>query len=135
MTTTDIRPTIAEYESSWWIRSHAFFRQHVPKAPVKEHHSLFDTYLSKLEKSRKRAHSSFRVSSSVCTTDIIIPKKWLKDEVICELNVYVFKLETIIQVLARERNKKYGVLHFNDEFSSLGSEFMDSLNILFQDLI
>ncbi|GKB72773.1 hypothetical protein Tco_0934185 [Tanacetum coccineum] len=26
-TTTDIRPTIAEYESSWWICSHVFFRQ------------------------------------------------------------------------------------------------------------
>nr|GEY19566.1 hypothetical protein [Tanacetum cinerariifolium] len=77
-----------------------------------------------MEKSRKRAHSSFRVLSIVCTTDIINPKKWLKDEVICELNVRVFKLETIIKVL-----------HFNDEFSSLGREFMDSLNILFQDLI
>ncbi|GKE46647.1 hypothetical protein Tco_1477905 [Tanacetum coccineum] len=52
---------------------------------------------AKLEKSRKCAHSSFRVSSSVCTADIISPKKWLKDEVICELNVSVFKLETIIQ--------------------------------------
>ncbi|GKC53019.1 hypothetical protein Tco_1075764 [Tanacetum coccineum] len=92
-TTTDIRPTIAEYESSWWIRNH-------------------------LEKSRKRAHSSFRVSSSVCTTDIISPKKWLWDEVICELNVRVFKLETIIQVLARERNEEYGALHFNEEFSN-----------------
>ncbi|GJZ50757.1 hypothetical protein Tco_0605272 [Tanacetum coccineum] len=110
-------------------------RQHVPKAPVIEHHSLFETYLSKLEKSRKHAHSNFRVSSSVCTTNIISPKKWLKDEVICELNVCVFKLETIIQVLARERNEEYGVLHFNDEFSSLGCEFMDSLNGLFQDLI
>nr|GEX69057.1 reverse transcriptase [Tanacetum cinerariifolium] len=59
-TTTDIGPTIAEYESSWWIRSH---------------------------------------------------------------------------VLARERNEEYGVLHFNDEFSSLGREFMDTLNILFQGLI
>ncbi|GJS66513.1 hypothetical protein Tco_0681077 [Tanacetum coccineum] len=86
-TTTDIRPTIAEYESSWWIRNHVFFWQHVPKAPVIEHHSLFETYLSKLEKSRKRAHSSFRVS------------------------------------------------HFNEKFSSLGRDFMDSLNILFQDLI
>ncbi|GJT42020.1 phospholipase-like protein [Tanacetum coccineum] len=62
-----------------------------------------------LEKSRKRAHSSFRASSSVCTTNIISPKKWLKGEVICELNVRVFKLETIIQVLARERNEEYGI--------------------------
>ncbi|GJV14977.1 retrovirus-related pol polyprotein from transposon 17.6 [Tanacetum coccineum] len=73
---------------------------------------------SSLKKSHKRAHSSFRVSSSVCTTDIISPKKLLKDEVIYELNVLVFKLETIIQVLARERNEEYGVLHFNEEFSN-----------------
>ncbi|GKA79856.1 retrovirus-related pol polyprotein from transposon TNT 1-94 [Tanacetum coccineum] len=38
-------------------------------------------------------------------------------------------------VLALERIEEYEVLHFNDEFSSLGREFMDSLNILFQDLI
>nr|GEU61883.1 putative reverse transcriptase domain-containing protein [Tanacetum cinerariifolium] len=61
--------------------------------------------------------------------------KWIKDEVISELNVRVFKLETIIQVLARERNEEYGVLQFNEKFSSLGRDFMDSLNILFQDLI
>ncbi|GKD88053.1 hypothetical protein Tco_1359207, partial [Tanacetum coccineum] len=30
-TTTDIRPTRAEYESSWWIHRNAFFQQHVPK--------------------------------------------------------------------------------------------------------
>nr|GEV96030.1 phospholipase-like protein [Tanacetum cinerariifolium] len=95
-----------------------FFRQHVPKAPVIKHHSLFETYLSNLEKSRKCAHSSFRVSSSVCTTDIISLKKWLKDEGIYELNVRVFKLETIIQVLARERNEEYRDLiqpHYSDE--------------------
>ncbi|GJW03949.1 phospholipase-like protein [Tanacetum coccineum] len=57
-TTSDIRPTKAEYESSWWIRSQLFFRQHVPKAPVVQHHSLYETYLAKLEKSRKRGHSS-----------------------------------------------------------------------------
>ncbi|GJT51674.1 hypothetical protein Tco_0977831 [Tanacetum coccineum] len=38
-------------------------------------------------------------------------------------------------VLSRERNEEYGVLQFNEEFSSLGCDFMDSLNILFQDLI
>ncbi|GKD78500.1 hypothetical protein Tco_1341121, partial [Tanacetum coccineum] len=88
-----------------------------------------------LEKSRKRAHSSCRVSSSLCTTHINTNKKWLKDEVISDLNVCVFKLETDIQVLARERNEEYRVLHFNDEFSSLGRDFIDSLNILFHDLI
>ncbi|GJY01530.1 phospholipase-like protein [Tanacetum coccineum] len=132
--TTDIKPTLAEYDSSWWICSQVYFREHVPKSLVVQHHSLFETYLSKLEKSQKRAHASCRVSSSFCTTDITTNKKWLKDEVISDLNVRVFKLETIIQVLARERNKEYGVLHFNEEFSSLGRDFIDSLNILFHDL-
>nr|GEX65509.1 phospholipase-like protein [Tanacetum cinerariifolium] len=37
------------------------------------------------------------------------------DEVICELNVRVFKLKTIIQVLARERNEGYEVFVVEDE--------------------
>ncbi|GKA01986.1 hypothetical protein Tco_0674651 [Tanacetum coccineum] len=90
-TTSEIRPSKAEYESSWWIRSQLFFRQHVPKAPVAQHHSMYETYLAKLEKSRKR-------------------------------------------VLARERKNEYGLLQFKDEFSRLGREFMNSLNILFEEL-
>ncbi|GJS27433.1 phospholipase-like protein [Tanacetum coccineum] len=104
-TTSEIRPSKAEYESSWWIRSQLFFRQHVPKAPVAQHHSMYETYLAKLEKSRKRVHSSFRTSSGVLTT-----------------------------VLARERKNEYELLQFKDEFSRLGREFMNSLNILFEEL-
>ncbi|GKA23544.1 phospholipase-like protein [Tanacetum coccineum] len=128
------RPSKAEYESSWWIRSQLFFRQHVPKAPVAQHHSMYETYLAKLEKSRKRVHSSFRTSSGVLTTLISTPKKWIRDQVISQLNLRVFKLETIIQVLARERKNEYGLLQFKDEFSRLGREFMNSLNILFEEL-
>ncbi|GJX28122.1 phospholipase-like protein [Tanacetum coccineum] len=119
-TTSEIRPSKAEYESSWWIRSQLFFRQHVPKAPVAQHHSMYETYLAKLEKSRKRVHSSFRTSSGVLTTLISTPKKWIRDQVISQLNLRVFKLETIIQVLARERKNEYGLLQFKDEFSRLG---------------
>ncbi|GJR71041.1 phospholipase-like protein [Tanacetum coccineum] len=133
-TTSEIRPSKAEYESSWWIRSQLFFRQHVPKAPVAQHHSMYETYLAKLEKSRKRVHSSFRTSSGVLTTLISTPKKWIRDQVISQLNLRVFKLETIIQVLARERKNEYGLLQFKDEFSRLGREFMNSLNILFDEL-
>ncbi|GJT59762.1 phospholipase-like protein [Tanacetum coccineum] len=108
------RPSKAEYESSWWIRSQLFFRQHVPKALVAQHHSMYETYLAKLEKSRKRVHSSFRTSSRVLTTLISTPKKWIRDQVISQLNLRVFKLETIIQakdqVLARERKNEYGDL-------------------------
>ncbi|GJV50858.1 phospholipase-like protein [Tanacetum coccineum] len=114
------RPSKAEYESSWWIRSQLIFRQHVPKDPVAQHHSMYETYLAKLEKSRKRVHSSFRTSSLVLTTLISTPKKWIRDQVISQLNLRVFKLETIIQVLARERKNEYGLLQFKDEFSRLG---------------
>ncbi|GJX72402.1 reverse transcriptase domain-containing protein, partial [Tanacetum coccineum] len=38
-------------------------------------------------------------------------------------------------VLVRERNEEYEVLQFNEEFSNLRRDFIDSLNILFQDLI
>ncbi|GJZ87690.1 ADP-ribosylation factor 1 [Tanacetum coccineum] len=93
-----------------FLRSQLFFRQHVPKAPVAQHHSMYETYLAKLEKSRKRVHSSFRTSSGVLTTLISTPKKWIRDQVISQLNLRVFKLETIIQVLARERKNEYGDL-------------------------
>ncbi|GJZ80206.1 hypothetical protein Tco_0645043 [Tanacetum coccineum] len=117
-----------------FLRSQLFFRQHVLKALVAQHHSMYETYLAKLEKSRKRVHSSFRTSSGVLTTLISTPKKWIRDQVISQLNLRVFKLETIIQVLARERKNEYGLLQFKDEFSRLGREFMNSLNILFEEL-
>ncbi|GJQ92011.1 hypothetical protein Tco_0003150, partial [Tanacetum coccineum] len=37
-------------------------------------------------------------------------------------------------VLARERKNEYELLQFKDEFSRLGCEFMNSLNILFEEL-
>nr|GEX07020.1 phospholipase-like protein [Tanacetum cinerariifolium] len=48
----------------------------------------------------------------------------LADQVIKELNVRVFKLETIIQRL-----------QFNEDLYRLRSDFVESLNILFQDLV
>ncbi|GJU02935.1 hypothetical protein Tco_1113273 [Tanacetum coccineum] len=93
-------------------------------------------FIFAFQKSCKRAHSSFRVSSSVCTTDII-SKKWLKDEVISGLNVRVFKLETIIQVLARERNKEYrgiGVApYYSDEDISNYFVVEDKLRLCLED--
>ncbi|GJT99744.1 phospholipase-like protein [Tanacetum coccineum] len=109
-TNTDIRPTRAEYQSSWWIESN-------------------------LKKSLKRHASSFRESSSACTRDNRLKTRRLTDRVIRELNVRVFKLETIIQVLALERNDKLGRLQFNEDLSRLRGDFVESLNILFQDLV
>nr|GEX37151.1 hypothetical protein [Tanacetum cinerariifolium] len=55
--TSDLRPTIAEYQSSWWIDNNLYFQEFVPKAPpIKKHHGLFERYLSKLEKARKRGN-------------------------------------------------------------------------------
>nr|GEY00413.1 hypothetical protein [Tanacetum cinerariifolium] len=55
--TSDLRPTIAEYQSSWWIDNNSYFQEFVPKAPpIKKHHGLFETYISKLEKARKRGN-------------------------------------------------------------------------------
>ncbi|GJX47128.1 hypothetical protein Tco_0272318 [Tanacetum coccineum] len=108
--TLDLRPTIAEYESSWWIHNN-------------------------LEKSRKRGNTCFRVTSSVCTNDNSVRKKWLNDLVIRELNFRVFKLKPIIQFLAHERSDGQAKLQFNDEFSSMSFELCDSLNSLFLDLI
>ncbi|GJZ98066.1 hypothetical protein Tco_0670519 [Tanacetum coccineum] len=109
-TNTDIRPTRAEYQSSWWIESN-------------------------LEKSRKRLASSFREGSSVCTRDSRLKTRRLTGRVIRELNVRVFKLESIIQVLALKRNDKLGRLQFNEDLSRHKGDFVESLNILFQDLV
>ncbi|GJQ90391.1 phospholipase-like protein [Tanacetum coccineum] len=38
------------------------------------------------------------------------------------------------KVLAREKKNEYGLLQFKDEFSKLGRELMNSLNILFEEL-
>nr|GEV65726.1 phospholipase-like protein [Tanacetum cinerariifolium] len=100
-----------------------------------KHHGLFETYLSKLEKARKRRKTGFMVSSIGGTTDNIVRKKWLNDLVIMELNFRLFKLETIIQVLAHERSDRQAKLKFTDEFSSMTFNLCDSLNNMFADLI
>ncbi|GJT62551.1 hypothetical protein Tco_1006084 [Tanacetum coccineum] len=134
--TSDLRPTIAEYQSSWWIDNNLYFQEFVPRAPpIKEHHGLFETYLSKLEKARKRRKTSFMVSSIGGTTDNSVRKKWLNDLVIMELNFRLFKLETIIQVLSHERSDRQAKLKFTNEFSSMTSDLCDSLNSMFADLI
>ncbi|GJW64078.1 RNA-directed DNA polymerase, eukaryota, reverse transcriptase zinc-binding domain protein, partial [Tanacetum coccineum] len=94
--TSDLRPTIPEYQSSWWIDNNVYFQEHVPRAPpIKEQHSLFETYLAKLEKSRKCRKTGFMVSSLGGTIDNSVKKKWLN-------NYCVLKLETIIQDYLRE---------------------------------
>nr|GEX25840.1 phospholipase-like protein [Tanacetum cinerariifolium] len=134
--TLDIRPTIAEYQSSWWIDNNLYFQEFVPRAPpIKEHHGLFEKYLSKLEKVRKHRKTGFMVSSIGGTTNNSVRKKWLNDLVIMELNFRLFELETIIQVLSHERSDRHAKLKFTNEFSSMTSDLCDSLNSMFVDLI
>ncbi|GJY18863.1 hypothetical protein Tco_0390354 [Tanacetum coccineum] len=115
--TSDLRPTIAE------------------DPPIRQQHTLFETYLSKLEKSRKHGNTSFMVLSVGSTNDNSVRKEWLSDLVIIELNLRVFELKTIIQVLAHEINNRQAKLQFNAEFSCITSELCDSLNSIFVDLI
>ncbi|GJW11140.1 hypothetical protein Tco_1576967 [Tanacetum coccineum] len=103
--------------------------------PIKEHHGFFETYLSKLEKARKRGKTVFMVSLIGGTTDNSVRKKWLNDLVIMELNFRLFKLETIIHVLSHERSDRQAKLKFTDEFPSMTSDLCDSLNSMFADLI
>nr|GEV98410.1 phospholipase-like protein [Tanacetum cinerariifolium] len=108
--TSDLRPTIAEYQSSWWIDNNLYFQEFVPRAPpIKEHHGLLEIYFSKLEKARKRRKTGFMVSSIGGTTDNI--------------------------VLAHERSDRQTKLKFTDEFLSMTFDLCDSLNSMFADLI
>ncbi|GJX61971.1 hypothetical protein Tco_0294871, partial [Tanacetum coccineum] len=101
----------------------------------KKQHSLFETYLAKLEKAHKRGKTCFMVSLIGGTSDNSVKKKWLNDLVIMELNYRVFKLETIIQVHAHERNDRQPKLQFTDAFRCMASKLCDSLNSIFADLI
>ncbi|GJZ57124.1 phospholipase-like protein, partial [Tanacetum coccineum] len=106
------------YVPTYTLSGFMFAFQHVPRAPpIKEQHSLFETYLAKLEKACKRRKTGFMVSSIGGTSDNSVKKKWLNDLVIMELNSCVFKLETIIQVIC------------------MASDLYDSLNSMFADLI
>ncbi|GJU24366.1 hypothetical protein Tco_1162987 [Tanacetum coccineum] len=106
----DTVPVVVKNIEAWDI--------HFLGAPsIKEHHGLFETYLSKLERACKRGKTGFMVSSIGGITDNSVRKKWLNDLVIMELNFRLFKLEAIIQVLSHERSDRQAKLKFTDEFS------------------
>ncbi|GJT88479.1 putative reverse transcriptase domain-containing protein [Tanacetum coccineum] len=124
------------YVPTYTLSGFVFAFQHVPRAPPKkEQHSLFETYLAKLEKASKRRKTSFMVSSIGGISDNSVKKKRLNDLVIMELNYHVFKLETIIQVLAHERNDRQPKLQFTDAFRCMTFELCDSLNSIFANSI
>ncbi|GJY05753.1 phospholipase-like protein [Tanacetum coccineum] len=95
-------PWDRNYVPTYTLSGFVFAFQESRAPPIKEQHSLFETYLAKLEKARKRGKTGFIVSSIGGTSDNSVKKKWLNDLVIMELNYRVFKLETIIQDYLRE---------------------------------
>ncbi|GJZ46477.1 phospholipase-like protein [Tanacetum coccineum] len=111
-TNTDIRPTRAEYESSWWIESNVFFEHRIPKPPEIEHRPLFQAYLSKLEKSRKRLASSFRESSSVCTRDSRLKTRRIMDRRL-QFNEDLSRLRGTEIVFGRRRKDSFGTVKEN----------------------
>ncbi|GKA36318.1 phospholipase-like protein [Tanacetum coccineum] len=122
---SDLRHTIAEYQSSWWIDNNIYFQEHVPRAPsIKEQHSLLETYLAKLEKACKHGNTCFIVSSIGGTSDNSVKKKWLNDLVIMELNDRVFKLETIIQtpIAKGKQNSLPLILCYGERYTAPWSE-------------
>ncbi|GJY59322.1 phospholipase-like protein [Tanacetum coccineum] len=151
--TSDLRPTIAEYQSSWWIDNNLYFQEFVPRAPpIKEHHGLFETYLSKLEKARKRGKTGFMVSSiggmwqevQLCSVDVenrilMLVCNASSGSFGCfmQSSVVVGFLvsDLYIKVLSHERSDRQAKLKFTDEFSSMTSDLCDSLNSMFADLI
>ncbi|PWA41695.1 phospholipase-like, Aminotransferase-like mobile domain protein [Artemisia annua] len=133
---SDLRPNTSEYHSSWWIHSQEYFVTYVSKPAVTSNLSLYDAYLKRLAKARKRAIESFKINSTQCTTLSSSTTKRLKDRVIADLNRQVLKLETIIQVIARDRacggQEK---LDIQSHFPNMRSEFCDSLNTIYLKLI
>ncbi|GJS64260.1 hypothetical protein Tco_0678824 [Tanacetum coccineum] len=104
---------------SWWIKDPKV----IPRALGWSKKSLF---------TRSDYSCLFaKVSSIGGTSDNSVKKKWLNDLVIMELNYRVFKLETIIQVLAHERNDRQRKLQFTDAFRCMTSDLSDSLNSMF----
>lgn len=70
-----------------------------------------DTYLAKLEKARKRGITDVLEMATARSSYSCIREKSLKDCVIEELNIRVFKLESIIQVLHGEPNGRVVVIY------------------------
>ena len=97
----DIKPTIAEQQSDWFINFIEFSIGYVPRPPPNRDSHPYDAYLKKCAAARKRGRIRFSDLPIIdrCETSIANEIR-LKDHVITQLNVRVFKLEAIIQVMS-----------------------------------
>ncbi|PWA87560.1 phospholipase-like, Aminotransferase-like mobile domain protein [Artemisia annua] len=127
----DLKATLVEQQSDWYIQSQEFIMEYIPKTRKRRAPDEYDVYLQKLDAARKRGRTEKkylplvpRIEASSLITEID-----LKDRVIQELNSRVFKLESIIQVLACERSCGYREkLDFSRSFCHLSPEFREQLN-------
>nr|GEX12186.1 hypothetical protein [Tanacetum cinerariifolium] len=101
----ELRPTIAERRSDWYKISLDFFIHYIPRTRPIRPISICDDYLQNLFALRQRGKIERKDLPIVRRTESsIIEISIIQDGVITELNARVFKIEAIIQVLARERN-------------------------------
>ncbi|PWA38254.1 phospholipase-like protein [Artemisia annua] len=132
----DIRPTIEEQQSDWYVLYREFAMEYVPRAPPNRVSHPYDVYLKNCTERRKRGCIRYSDLPSIDRSETSITKElMLKDHVITQMNARVFKLEAIIQVLGHD---KFGgvleKLEFNDVFRNLSAELCDELNNDFLEL-
>ena len=97
----DLKPTISEQQSDWYINFREFSMEYVPRAPPNRASHPYDVYLQKCAAARKRGRIRSSDVPIVDRTETSINNEIrLKDHVISQLNVRVFKLEAIIQVIS-----------------------------------
>ncbi|PWA60176.1 phospholipase-like protein [Artemisia annua] len=107
----DIRPTIEEQQSDWYVLYREFAMEYVPRAPPNRVSHPYDVYLKKCAERRKRGRIRYSDLPSIDRSETSITKElMLKDHVITQMNARVFKLEAIIQVLGHD--KRGGVLEY-----------------------
>ncbi|GJZ08071.1 phospholipase-like protein, partial [Tanacetum coccineum] len=100
----DLTPTKSEHQSDWYKFFREYYTTYVPRSAPTRYPDLFDDYLKKFSASRKRGKLDTRDLPIIRRCDTTsVEEIRVKDCVISQLNSRVYKLETIIKVLGRER--------------------------------
>ncbi|PWA72848.1 F-box associated interaction domain-containing protein [Artemisia annua] len=111
---------------------------YIPRTLKRKAPHDYDVYLQKLDALRKRGKTEKKYLPLIHRIDAssLITEIGVKDSVIQKLNNRVFKLESIIQVLACERTCGFrDKLDFSGSFSHLNPQFQEQLNREFGDLV
>ncbi|GJZ27454.1 phospholipase-like protein, partial [Tanacetum coccineum] len=129
----DLTSTKSEHQSDWYKFFHEYYTAYVPRSAPTRYPDLFDDYLKKLSASRKRGKLDTRYLPIIRRCDTTsVEEIRVKDCVISQLNSRVYKLETIIKVLGRERKGDKSFVA--DFFLTISSKYLDALNEEFHEL-